>query len=44
MERPEIVELFYSARVGPEGVDQLVPFLSPRDEWILSAAYPQTLG
>jgi hypothetical protein len=44
MERPEIVELFYSALVGPKGVEQLVPFLSPRVEWILSAADPQTLG
>jgi hypothetical protein len=44
MERPEIVELFYSTLVDPEGVEQLVPFLSPRVEWILSAADPQTLG
>jgi hypothetical protein len=44
MERPEIVELFYSALVGPKGVEQLAPFLSPRVEWILSAADPRTLG
>jgi len=44
MERPEIVELFYFALVGPKGVEQLVLFLSPRVEWILSAADPQTLG
>jgi hypothetical protein len=44
MERPEIVELFYSALVGSKGVEQLIPFLSPRVEWILSAADPQKLG
>jgi hypothetical protein len=44
MERPEIVELFYSVLVGPNDAEQLVPFLSPRVEWILSAADPQTLG
>ena len=44
MERPEIVELFYSALVSPNDVEQLFQFLSPRVEWILSAADPQTLG
>jgi hypothetical protein len=44
MERPEIVELFYSALVGPSDAEQLFQFLSPSVEWILSAADPQTLG
>jgi hypothetical protein len=44
MERPEIVELFYSALIEPDQIEQLSPFLSPRVEWILSAADPQTLG
>jgi hypothetical protein len=44
MERPEIVELFYSALVSPNDVEQLFEFLGPRVEWILSAADPQTLG
>jgi hypothetical protein len=44
MERPEIVELFYSALVGSNDVEQLFQFLSPRVEWILSAADPLTLG
>ena len=44
MERPEIVELFYSALVGPENPEQLFRFLSRKVEWILSAADPQTLG
>jgi hypothetical protein len=44
MERPEIVELFYSALFSPNDVEQLFEFLSPRVEWILSAADPQTLG
>ena len=44
MERPEIVELFYSALISPNDVEQLFPFLAPRVEWILSAANPQTLG
>jgi hypothetical protein len=44
MERSEIVELFYSALVVLGDAEQLVPFLSPRVEWILSAADPQTLG
>jgi hypothetical protein len=44
MERPEIVELFYSALVDPNDVEQLSQFLSPRVEWILSAADPQTSG
>jgi hypothetical protein len=43
MERPEIVELFYSALVGPNDAEQLFPFLSPRVEWILSAAEPHRL-
>ena len=44
MERPEIVELLYSALVDPNDLEQLFQFLSPRVEWILSAADPQTLG
>ena len=44
MERPEIVELLYSALLEPEDVEPLSQFLSPRVEWILSAADPQTLG
>jgi hypothetical protein len=44
MERPEIVELFYCALVGSNDVEPLFQFLSPRVEWILSAADPQTLG
>jgi hypothetical protein len=38
MERPEIVELFYSALIDPDDLEQLFPFLAPRVEWILSAA------
>jgi hypothetical protein len=47
---PEIVELFYSALIGPADVEQLfrfeelIQFVSPRVEWILSAADPQTFG
>jgi hypothetical protein len=44
MERPEIVELFYSALFRPNDVEQFLGFLWPRVEWILSAADPQTLG
>jgi hypothetical protein len=44
MERPEIVELFYSALVSFNEVEKLFQFLSPRVEWILSAADPHTLG
>ena len=44
MDRPEIVELFYSALIDPNDVEPLFQFLSPRVEWILSAADPQTLG
>jgi hypothetical protein len=44
MERPEIVELLYSALVDPNDLEQLFQFLSPRVEWILSAAKPHTLG
>jgi hypothetical protein len=44
MERPEIVALFYSALTTPDDVEQLFPFLSPKVEWLLSAADPQTLG
>jgi ketosteroid isomerase-like protein len=44
MERPEIVELFFSALIEPNDVEALSQFLSPRVEWILSAADPQTLG
>ena len=47
---PEIVELFYSALIGPADVEQLfrfeelIQFLWPRVEWILSTADPQALG
>jgi hypothetical protein len=34
----------YSALVGSGDAEQLFQFLSPRVEWILSAADPQTLG
>jgi hypothetical protein len=44
MERPEIVELFYSALINPNDAEQVFQFLSPKVEWILSAADPQTLG
>jgi len=44
IERPEMVALFYSALTSPNDVEQLFPFLSPKVEWILSAADPQTLG
>src|SRR4029077_14157154 len=44
MERPEIIDLFYSALISPNDVEQLFPFLSPKVEWLLSAADPQTLG
>jgi hypothetical protein len=44
MERPEIVELFYSALLGRNDVEELFQFLSPRVKWILAAADPQTLG
>ena len=44
IERPEIVELFYSALISPNDTEPLSPFLSQRVEWILSAADPQTLG
>ena len=44
MERPEIVELFYSALTSPDDAEQLFQFLSPKVEWLLSAADPQTLG
>jgi hypothetical protein len=44
MEKAEIAELFYDALIGCDDVEQLFRFLSPRVEWILSAADPQTLG
>jgi hypothetical protein len=44
MERAEIAELFYGALIGCHEVEQLFRFLSPKVEWILSAADPQTLG
>ena len=34
MERPEIVELFYSALINPNDIEQLSGFLGPRVEWI----------
>ena len=44
MERPEIVELFYSALINPKDVEQCLGFLGPSVEWILPAADPQTTG
>jgi hypothetical protein len=44
MERAEIAELFYGALIGGDEVEPLFRFLSPKVEWILSAADPQTLG
>jgi hypothetical protein len=44
MERAEIAELFYDALFGRNDIEQLSRFLSPKVEWILSAADPQTLG
>jgi hypothetical protein len=44
MERAEIAELFYDILISCDDVEQLFRFLSPRVEWILSAADPQTLG
>jgi hypothetical protein len=44
MERPEIVELFYSALINPNHVEQFLGFLGPTVEWILSATDPQTSG
>jgi hypothetical protein len=44
MERPEIVELFYSALTSLNDIEQLCEFLSPKVEWLLSPADPQTLG
>ncbi|MBV8214562.1 MAG: hypothetical protein JOZ08_15220 [Verrucomicrobia bacterium] len=44
MERPEIVELLYSALTDPKHIEPLFEFLSPRVEWILAAAEPHTLG
>jgi hypothetical protein len=44
MERPEIVELLFSALLEPNDIEALSEFLSPRVEWILSATDPQTLG
>jgi hypothetical protein len=44
MERAEIAGLFYTALIGCHEVERLFRFLSPRVEWILSAADPQTLG
>ena len=44
MERAEIAELFYDALISCNDVEQLFRFLSPRVEWVLSSADPQTLG
>lgn len=47
---PEIAELFYSALIGPNDIEQLfrfeelVQFVSPKVEWILWSADPQTFG
>jgi hypothetical protein len=42
--RPEIIELFYSALISLNDAEQVFQFLSPKVEWLLSAADPQTLG
>jgi hypothetical protein len=44
MERPEIVELFYSALIDAKQIERLFQFLSPKVEWILAAAEPHTVG
>ena len=44
MEKAEIAELFYDALISCDDVERLFRFLSPRVEWILPAADPQTLG
>jgi hypothetical protein len=44
MERPEIVDLLFSALIEPNDIESLSPFLSQRVEWILSAADPQASG
>jgi hypothetical protein len=44
MERPEIVELFYTALFSANHAERLFGFVGQRVEWILSAADPQTLG
>lgn len=44
MERAEIAELLYDTLVSCGDVEQLFRFLSPRVEWMLSAADPQTLS
>jgi ketosteroid isomerase-like protein len=41
MERAEIAELLYDTLVSCGDVEQLFRFLSPRVEWMLSAADPQ---
>jgi hypothetical protein len=44
IERPEIVELFYSALFNPSDAERLFAFVGPKVQWILSAADPKTLG
>jgi hypothetical protein len=50
IDAPEIIGLFYSALIGPNDIEQLfrfeelIQFVSPSVEWILSAADPRTLG
>jgi len=44
MERPEIVELLFSALTLAHDAEPLSQFLSARVEWVLSTADPKTLG
>jgi hypothetical protein len=44
MERPEIVELLFSALTLAHDIEPLSLFLSQSVEWILGAADPQTSG
>ena len=44
MERPEIVELLFSALILAHDTEALSQFFSARVEWVLSAADPKTLG
>ena len=44
MERPEIVELLFSALTLAHDIEPLSLFLSQSVEWILAAADPQTSG
>lgn len=42
--RMSLSDLGKRRNIEPDQIEQLSPFLSPRVEWILSAADPQTLG